>query len=201
MSGINSDNKTGDPGSLALVATTPGEIRPGATANVEAGALYPYVKDARMYYCPSNPTGQTKRLSYSMNCAIAGIGDVRVNRDPSNIIVLVDEEKANDGYLYTAGQLTGGGTSTDELTQRHNTSGNLLFADGHVKAYPFAVFPMTPDNSALKVDMTPGKIRFQDRAFGPNGYFAPGVVTPAPPVVPGAPPVAGPVFGTCFAPQ
>ncbi|MBW3636281.1 MAG: hypothetical protein KY445_07430, partial [Armatimonadetes bacterium] len=95
----------------------------------------------------------------------------------------VDEEKANDGYLYTAG-MPGGGTSTDELTQIHNGTGNLLFVDGHVKAYPFKVFPMTPENSQLKFETGRGKLRFQDKAFGPDGYF-----------------VGAPAFGTCFNPE
>ncbi len=206
VSGVN-DTDAGTASKLAKL-DDPGKGEPIANAasatgfnaaNVEAGALYPYVKEAKVYYCPSNPSGAQKRLSYSMNCAIAGMGEVRI-KEPSSIILLVDEEKANDGYLYTAGKLTGGGTSTDELTQRHNTSGNLLFVDGHVKAYPFAAFPMTPDNSSLKVDTTPGKIRFQDKAFGPDGYFAPGVITPAPVPAP-VPAAPAPVFGTCFAPQ
>ncbi|HEX9997421.1 MAG TPA: prepilin-type N-terminal cleavage/methylation domain-containing protein [Abditibacterium sp.] len=152
------------------------------TANVEKGAIYSYVKEPKTYSCPSNATAEKKLFSYSMNCAIAGMSDVRV-KEPANIILLVDEEKANDGYLYTAGKLTGGGTSTDELTQRHNTSGNILFVDGHVKAYPFAVFPLTDTNSTIKVDVTRGKIRFQDSAFGPSGYFE-----------------GSTAFGNCFAP-
>ena len=169
VKGVNSDNNTGNPGSLALTSGDR-DIRAGVTANVEGGALFTYTKESKIYYCPSNATGSAKRLSYSMNCAIAGMSDVRI-KEPSNIILLVDEEKANDGYLYTAGQLTGGGTSTDELTQRHNSSGNLLFVDGHVKAYPFDVFPLTASNSAVKVDTTRGKVRFQDLAFGTSGYF------------------------------
>ncbi len=186
VSGTN-DTDAGTTGKLAALGDRePIENAASPTgynaANVEAGAIYPLVKSPDVYFCPSNKSGRDKRLSYAMNCAVNGMKDTRI-REPAEIILLVDEERANDGYLYTAGR-TGGGTSTDELTQVHNGTGNLLFVDGHVKAYPFKVFPMTPENSELKFETRRGRIRFQDRAFGPDGYF-----------------VGAPLFGNCFNPN
>ncbi|RYX86775.1 DUF1559 domain-containing protein [bacterium] len=132
---VNADNATGDPNSLAFVATNPGTVRPGMRAGVEAGAIYPYTKSAQIYICPSNKDGQSKGLTYSMNCNMGGIAQAAMEAD-SLTVLLLDEEKANDGFLYT------GTGSTDELSQIHNGGGNLLFADGHVKFFPFPRFPL-----------------------------------------------------------
>ncbi|MBW3638001.1 MAG: DUF1559 domain-containing protein [Armatimonadetes bacterium] len=102
VSGTN-DTNSGTAGKLAALGS--GEPIPNAAsptgfnaANVEAGAIYPLVKSAEVYFCPSNKSGREKRLSYSMNCAINGMKDTRI-REPAEIILLVDEEKANYGSL------------------------------------------------------------------------------------------------------
>lgn len=168
VSGKN-DTDAGTSGKLASLGDSKPIPNPNSptgfnSANVEGGALFPYVKEAKVYVCPSNADGGAKRLTYSMNCAINGMGEVRV-KEPTNIILLVDEEKANDGYLYT------GTGSTDELTTKHSGGGNLLFVDGHVKSYPRDVFPLLSTASPLKTKTTQSEIRFQDKAFGANGYF------------------------------
>jgi prepilin-type N-terminal cleavage/methylation domain-containing protein/prepilin-type processing-associated H-X9-DG protein len=161
VSGTN-DNGTGT-GKLADLATF---VWTGQTANVEGGALYPYAKSPQIYICPSNADGRKKRLSYSMNCAIAGMHDVRMSQ-PSDIIVLVDEDKNNDGFWYAVNSTN----STDALTRVHNNGGNLLFADGHAKFYSYDVYPLDSAHGALKVDtsMTP---RFYDPSFGAGGFWA-----------------------------
>jgi prepilin-type processing-associated H-X9-DG protein len=148
----------------------------GVSANVEAGALYSYVRSGGVYVCPSNADGDVKKLTYSMNCAIAGMNDVRL-RTPSEIVLLVDEDKANDGFFYIPGTSPSGFTSTDSLTQIHNGGGNILFTDGHVKFYSYNAYPLTiaansPTNPAyiLKARTT-GTPRFFDKAFGANGYY------------------------------
>src|SRR5690606_37952193 len=88
VKGIN-DNLT-NPGSCKLAHLDNFEVTDN-TADVEGGALYPYSKSSQIYVCPSNEDGEKKRLSYSMNCAVAGIHDVRLTQ-PSEIILLVDEE-------------------------------------------------------------------------------------------------------------
>lgn len=141
---VNADNATGDPNSLAFVASDAGKVRPNMRAGVEQGAIYPYTKSAQIYVCPSNADGQSKGLTYSMNCNMSGIAQAAIE-ETALTVVLLDEDKANDGFLYT------GSSSTDELTQIHNGGGNLLFADGHVKFYTFGKFPLNAaDTSGLR---------------------------------------------------
>jgi prepilin-type N-terminal cleavage/methylation domain-containing protein/prepilin-type processing-associated H-X9-DG protein len=183
VGGNNSSDNNGTGGAIAEVTgTTHGPT--GLTAAVENGAIYPYVKSAQIYLCPSNSDGKVKRLSYSMNCAIAGINDAAI-QEPTSIVLLVDEDKANDGFLYAANS----NTSTDELTQLHNGGGNLLMADGHVKFYGIGQFPLvsTKDNQPakdFKTRMT-GTPRFWDKSF--NGDAAKGFNE-------------HPAFGSCSAP-
>jgi prepilin-type processing-associated H-X9-DG protein len=139
----------------------------------ERGGLYKYVKEAKMYYCPANAFGAERRLSYSMNCALGGsAGGISESliREPSKIILLVDEEYANDGYFWA-----NAGGSTDTLTKQHNEGGNLLFVDGHVSRVTFDTFPLGVNSSspasATNKSKTDGDIRFHDRAFGPKGSY------------------------------
>jgi prepilin-type processing-associated H-X9-DG protein len=146
----------------------------GETALLEQGALWPYVKSSAVYVCPSNATGEEKRLSYSMNCAIVHMSNARV-RLPSEIVLLVDEENANSGYFHAVDPDEANnvpGLSPDALTQAHNGGGNLLFTDGHVKFYPFNAFPldMTEQGYANKWRQN-GVPRFHDRSFGPQGSY------------------------------
>lgn len=174
----NNDAVGGAAGKLAELAA-PFKAT-GNAADVEGGALYPYVKSNQVYVCPSNPDGETKRLTYSMSCALAGIHDVRIAQ-ASEIVLLVDEDSNNDGYWF-ADDVRG---STDSMVKFHNGGGNLLFADGHAKFFAYNVFPL--DNStqglANKAKMT-GTPRFYDRSFGVDGYWAGSAAA----------------FGTCAAP-
>lgn len=150
-------------------------------ADIEGGALFPYVKSTAVYICPSNTDGEAKGLSYSMNCAVAALSSSRI-RSPGDIVLLIDEEKANDGYFFAVSDgtgpinlsgsttATGPTTSTDALTKKHNGGGNLLFADGHVKFYPFESFPLdASEQGKANKWKTGGSPRFHDRAFGPFG--------------------------------
>ena len=170
---------TGEPRALANPAP-PFAYNDGEKANVEGGALFNYVKESKVYYCPSNKDGEKKRLSYSMNCALAFLGGTRVTA-PAEIVLLVDEENANDGYFYAnddggtgspaskSGSSTPTG-STDELTELHNGSGNLLFADGHVKPFSADGFPLDKSPEGLKNKWRDtGSPRFHDRKFGSWG--------------------------------
>jgi prepilin-type N-terminal cleavage/methylation domain-containing protein/prepilin-type processing-associated H-X9-DG protein len=140
------------------------------SADVENGALYPYVRSEAVYRCPSAENGDIKKVTYSMNCALAGMNDVRM-RTPSEIILLVDEAHNNDGFFYTESV-----NSTDAITDVHNGAGNLLFADGHVKSYTngqYHLVSSTGGNAAaqaLKTSET-NVPRFYDKSFGPNGYY------------------------------
>jgi prepilin-type N-terminal cleavage/methylation domain-containing protein/prepilin-type processing-associated H-X9-DG protein len=161
----NNDNNSAHsgPGKLAYLDDFTAS---GNKADVEGGALFPYVKSTQIYICPSNADGEAKGLTYSMNCAVAGMHNVRMTQ-PSDVILLVDEAKANDGFWYAIDSTS----STDALTQVHNGGGNLLFADGHAKFYPYDVYPLDKNAGALKTQMT-GAPRFYDRSFGVNGFWA-----------------------------
>ncbi len=145
-------------------------------ASVQDGAIFPYVKEASMFYCPSDKYGQDKGLSYSMNCALTLLSQTRI-RTPGDIVLLVDEQGPNDGFFWAVSGVPAAvstGESSDELTDRHTGGGNLLFVDGHVKFYTNQTFPLdkTPDGLADKWK-TSGSPRFHDRAFGPYGSSAP----------------------------
>lgn len=146
--------------------TSPFEYKSPKTANVEGGSLFPYVKEAKTYICPSTPDGDKKKLSYSMNCAVSGLSQVRF-RTPSEIILLVDEGKSlNDGYFWAS--MGGTAKATDELTTAHNGGGNILFYDGHVKFFQFEALPIKAD-SPIRTSTTVGQPRFRDLAFGAGG--------------------------------
>ncbi len=157
-------------------------------AYVELGALFPFVKEVSVYTCPSAPKKDEKKLSYSMNCAITGMSDVRI-RQPSQIVLLVDEgQSINDGYFWATDKTAG----TDALMTTHNGGGNLLFIDGHVKFFPFKSFPLDKSAPGLanKISLT-NPVRFLDPAFGPKGAS----------VVPAFQddPLAAPTNDSCFA--
>lgn len=155
------------------------ELKPGGngtydwvspnTANVEGGAIYPYIKNAEVYICPSTEFGEDKRLTYSMNCALSGLHGVRL-KAPSEIVLLVDEaETLNDGWFFATNTAVGAtiGESTDAATQSHGDA-NLLFVDGHAKSFPPSTFALDTSEAGLKNKgrLKPGTVRFHDRAFG-----------------------------------
>lgn len=142
---------------LAFVATTPG-VATSNKADIRGGAIFPYTKSEQIYLCPSNRDGQTKGLTYSMNCALAGAAEAAIEEDTQTIL-LMDEDRANDGFIYT------GAGATDTLTSIHNDTGNLLFVDGHVKAYPFRVFPLDAADTLGIRSRKAGGPRF---LLGPN---------------------------------
>lgn len=133
-------------------------------ADVEGGALYPYTKSAQIYLCPSNTDGKIKHMSYSMNCALAGAPEGSVTESTS-VVLLLDEDKANDGFTYT------GVGSTDALTQIHLGGGNILFLDGHVKFLPFSKYPLDQTMSSVIKQSQTSSPRLYDPGLGSNGYF------------------------------
>jgi prepilin-type N-terminal cleavage/methylation domain-containing protein/prepilin-type processing-associated H-X9-DG protein len=169
------DPFTGEPGTLAT--TLDGTYIDGRTADVQDGAIYSYVKGTGVYICPSNTDGRKKGLSYSMNCALSFLNDVRIV-EPSDIIVLVDEDKNNDGFFYAVDNAHSGapGVSTDALTLLHNGGGNFLFADGHAKFFRNDAFTIASNSdptygtqSAANKWREDGTPRFHDVRFGPWG--------------------------------
>jgi prepilin-type N-terminal cleavage/methylation domain-containing protein/prepilin-type processing-associated H-X9-DG protein len=164
-----------------------GDYIEGNQADVKSGALFPYVRSDAVYICPSNSDGRKKLLTYTMNCAISRLHDVRITQ-PTEIVLLVDEEKANDGYFFAVNDTKAGSTvagkitdSTDALVQYHNGGGNLLFCDGHAKFYAFSAFPLDASEQGKNNKWRDsGAPRFHDRTFGPWGsaHFGPTASTP-----------------------
>ena len=144
-----------------------GDFAPVATqqVNIQDGAIYPYLKNEQIFVCPSSRDGRATKLSYSMNCVLGGAPEFAVTNS-AEVVLLVDEAYPNDGFFWA----DGANTSTDQLIQIHNSGGNLLFVDGHVKFYPFSRFP-AGDNGVVgagSVDAktrTSGQPRFHDSAF------------------------------------
>lgn len=150
----------------------------GKVAMPEKTGLFQYVKSTAVYMCPSTEDAEEKHLSYSMNCALTGVKDTKIQA-PTEIVLLVDEGKSlNDGWFWA----TNKAGSTDILTTGHLNGGNLLFVDGHVKFYSFEDFTLDakPTGLANKSRMT-GIPRFHDRGLGsPTGSSYPTAFSDAP---------------------
>lgn len=105
---------------------------------VPNGALYSYTKNERIYVCPSDPSSDTKTLSYSMNERLDNQGLPQV-QSPSSCVLLVDESKTlNDGFfaLPTQSNPPPGPDmflETDRPTDKHNGGANYSYVDGHAK--------------------------------------------------------------------
>ncbi|BCW95312.1 MAG: DUF1559 domain-containing protein [Fimbriimonadales bacterium] len=97
---------------------------------VKQGALYAYVRNEQVYICPSDPRGQEKRLSYSMNFVAGFIPEAVVER-PAQFAEMVDEQATlNDGDL-TAFDTQGRYFNCPTIT--HFNGSNLAFFDGHAR--------------------------------------------------------------------
>jgi len=112
---------------------------------VTNGALYPYVKSAQVYKCPSDPQADQKTLSYSMNSLLKALTIAGIQA-PANCVLLVDESTDNEWGSGTGGldngnfavpthNADGSFTYNDHPTKRHTDGGEFLFDDGHVKYY------------------------------------------------------------------
>ncbi len=100
---------------------------------ISKGVIYPYVKNADIYICPSDRRGREKRLSYSMN-AVAGYIPEPVVERPGEFVQLVDEgETLNDGYFWAITWRPGGPELNDCPSIAHANGANFQFYDGHSK--------------------------------------------------------------------
>jgi prepilin-type N-terminal cleavage/methylation domain-containing protein/prepilin-type processing-associated H-X9-DG protein len=97
---------------------------------VKQGALYPYVRNAAVYICPTDRRGQEKGLSYSLNYVAGFIPEAVVER-PAQFAELVDEQATlNDGDL-TAFDTAGRYFNCPTIA--HFNGANLTFFDGHAR--------------------------------------------------------------------
>ena len=128
-----------------------------ATFDVRQGAIYPYVKSAQVFICPSDTAGQQSGLSYSLNSctmtpdtppfstAFATGKSLASFDDTAQYLYLTEETlrlavlptgktqeqvSTDDGYF----QFDPAGTYTNPAVKRHmGTGANVLYLDGHVK--------------------------------------------------------------------
>jgi prepilin-type N-terminal cleavage/methylation domain-containing protein/prepilin-type processing-associated H-X9-DG protein len=109
----------------------------------EDGSLYPYVKNAQVYLCPSAAQTKAFRLSYAVNCYLTTPGkqftEAQMAATPAGIaglVLLVDESRSlNDGFFCAE-------NPADVPEVVHTGGANYLFADGHAKFF-------RPDNIAV----------------------------------------------------
>jgi prepilin-type N-terminal cleavage/methylation domain-containing protein/prepilin-type processing-associated H-X9-DG protein len=106
---------------------------------IQLGSIYSYVKNTRVYVCPSDTEADQRTLSFAMNSMLSEQGLPQVQA-PSDCILLVDEAtgKVDDGYFDAPGAdlPTGGADYTgknDQPGTRHNTGGIYAYVDGHAK--------------------------------------------------------------------
>ena len=97
--------------------------------HITKGVIYPYVKNADIYICPSDRRGREKKLSYSMN-AVAGYIPEPVVERPAEFVVLIDEgETLNDGFFFALRN----NQFEDCPSIAHSGGANFSFFDGHSK--------------------------------------------------------------------
>ena len=107
-------------------------------ANLEQGALWPYVKSANLFTCPTDknmvaaqvqdPTAQKHyRLSYAVNCTFKWFFKVEgMSKSQTQVPLLIHEsrETINDGYW---------GWPDDVYTKVHYDGTTICYLDGHAK--------------------------------------------------------------------
>lgn len=106
---------------------------------IPLGSIYSYVKNTRVYVCPSDSEADDRTLSFGMNSLLSEQGLPQVQA-ASNCILLVDEEsgRVDDGFFDapTTDKPTGGADfsgSNDQPGTRHNKGGIYAYVDGHAK--------------------------------------------------------------------
>ena len=136
------------PGGWLYYATFPVNRNPGS-AQPEKGALYPYVRDRRIYVCPDDSQGQQAGDSYAVNSCLtdATITGYRPGRSlaslatsPTDLLLLAEEAShQEEDPIWNERQRA----STDDgfqnievgnfVTERHNGGSVFLFVDGHTR--------------------------------------------------------------------
>ena len=146
-------------------------------------SIQPYVKNQGIYQCPSEPTktlvgpGAVNYVDYSFSRSMGQAQSDAGLQKPASTIVLLD------GVAGTAAERTGGcplsntaggGTGCSAAgwaivaLPRHSETSNVLFADGHAKAYKLPTTPVDCGNGL-------GNLCVQTTTFG--NYLQPFSIT------------------------
>ena len=103
-----------------------------SVANVwdpKLGSIYPYVKNAQIYLCPSRKSYTPSNCTYSMNSQCSEVSSGSVD-DVSGTALLTEADCVDAVTNYNgAGGDGGNGISI------HNDGCNIAFVDGHAKWY------------------------------------------------------------------
>jgi prepilin-type N-terminal cleavage/methylation domain-containing protein/prepilin-type processing-associated H-X9-DG protein len=122
------------------------------SSNIQMGVLFPYVKSAGVYHCPTdnstvlNMPNLVRFRSYSMSCQFGmnpgwpGFGPIPVTKlslmtNTSGIFLFLDEheQSIDDGCFGTYPYPS---TQWDNLvSSRHDQGANLTFIDGHAERW------------------------------------------------------------------
>lgn len=133
----------GDKGGWIYFGTFKFADNPPTDFSPEQGSLWPFIKSAGVYRCPSDDVATRSGDTYAANgCAFDNTtNNIRVGKSlsafdaPSSWLLLAEEDNTGNGM--------GGANSTDDgymaisnkVSDRHLGGSNIAFLDGHVKWY------------------------------------------------------------------
>lgn len=102
-----------------------------ASSGVTKGAIYPYVRNAQVYVCPSHRRKEELKISYALNSVAGFIPEAQVERVAEFAILIDEQDTINDGH-YRAFC----GTHYCDCPSAIHTGGVVYaFFDGHAKWY------------------------------------------------------------------
>jgi len=152
---IDADDGTGDWVSLPGSWTLGNAYLDVTTTNIENGALFPYVKSAAIYHCPTDKSTVTsdasllRTRSYGLQMWLNGTEEgtyylrraTRASqiRNPSKVFAFLDvsEWLIDSGVFCIEPNAPELGSDRDlwcyQPSDRHNLGANLSFADGHAE--------------------------------------------------------------------